>query len=179
MAKAVGTGNLFQDTCKAVFVRITGSRYDDMLRRVKGKGFPGLPFDKDGLRTHLLKAMGGTYDGFLRCRYCAGFFTIEQIAIDHAIPLSRGGGVDLANLDYPCKLCNNRKGGTTPTEYVLLLQFLESAIPLARGDVLHRLGISVPLAAGASHNAKTIAELKQSGHWQRAQKARRLNRPRP
>jgi 5-methylcytosine-specific restriction endonuclease McrA len=132
---------------KSVFLRLTGQTYDNMLARVKRKGFYGLPFDKEGFRMHVLCAMGGNYDGFFRCRYCMGYFTLEQVAVDHASPLSRGGGVELDNLEYPCRACNNRKGSMTPEEYFLLLDFLDSRLPLAKIDVLKRLEISVQLAA--------------------------------
>jgi 5-methylcytosine-specific restriction endonuclease McrA len=118
-----------------------------MLARVMRKGFPGLPFDKDEFRQHVLSAMGGYEDGFFRCRYCNGFFTLEQVAVDHMLPLSRGGGVELENLDYPCKPCNARKGSMPPEEYFKLLKFLDDELPLEKADILQRLQISVQLAA--------------------------------
>jgi hypothetical protein len=126
---------------------MTGQTYDNMLARVMRKGFYGLPFDKDGFREHVLNAMGGHYDGYFRCPYCNGYFTMEQVAVDHVHPLSRGGGVELENLEFPCKPCNNRKGSMTPQEYLLLLDFLDTKIPLAKTDVLQRLEISIQLAA--------------------------------
>jgi hypothetical protein len=141
-----GSGILFQDAVKSVFVRVTGQTYDNMLVRVKKKGFPGLPFDKDVFRDHVLSAMGGNYDGYFRCRYCTGFFTLEQVAVDHMLPLSRGGGVELENLDYPCKPCNARKGSMPPDKYFKLLKFLDDELPLEKTDVLQRLQISVQLA---------------------------------
>lgn len=171
--KQIGTGSLFPETAKSRFLRITGDRFTAMETRVKKKGFPGLPFDKEGFRMHVLSAMAGQYDGFVRCRYCTGFFTIADVGIDHAIPLSRGGGVELDNLDLPCKACNARKGSLTPTEYVLLTQFLDSCLPLAKQDVLNRLEIAVQLVTGARSNAGTIAELRRSGEWQKVKKWQR------
>jgi 5-methylcytosine-specific restriction endonuclease McrA len=139
--------NKITDTPKSTFVRITGQRYDNMLARVTRKGFYGLPFSKDRFREHIFSVMGGAYDGFVRCRYCGGLFALEQVALDHALPLSRGGGVELDNLDLPCMECNAKKGGMTPTEYALLLEFLDNTIPLAKEDVLMRLQMSVALAA--------------------------------
>jgi 5-methylcytosine-specific restriction endonuclease McrA len=160
--KKVGTGILFQDTVKTLFLRVTGQTYDNMLARVTRKGFPSLPFDKDTFRHHVLRAMGGLPDGFFRCRYCSGYFTLEQVAVDHALPLSRGGGVDLDNLEFPCKPCNNRKGSMTPEEYLLLLEFLDHEIPLAKRDVLQRLEISVQLAAAdRARRAKEKREAAQ------------------
>ena len=148
MTKATGTGALFPKAARSAFLRISGQTYSNMLVRVTRKGFYGLPFTKAAFRERVLAALGGGCDGLVRCRYCGGFFTLEQIGVDHAIPLSRGGSVDLDNLEFPCRADNNRKGSLTPDEYLKLLDFLEKQIPLARQDVLHRLEISVQLAAG-------------------------------
>jgi 5-methylcytosine-specific restriction endonuclease McrA len=144
----MSVGNLFSKTAKTIFLRVSVAQYNNMLARVKRKGYPGLPFGIDGFRMHLLCAMGGNYDGILRCSYCNGFFGVDQIAVDHAIPLSRGGGVDLGNLDFPCMADNDRKGSMTPEEYLRLLEFIDRSIPLAKEDVMHRLRIATKLAAG-------------------------------
>ena len=146
-SKKIGTGELFQDTAKSFFVRMSARAYDNMEARVVTKGFPGLPFSKDDFRARLLLIMDGNYDGIFRCRYCNGFFALNQIAVDHAHPLSRGGGVELDNLEFPCRACNFRKGSLTPEEYLDLLDFLDNKIPLGKNDVLQRLQISVQLAA--------------------------------
>lgn len=145
--RAIGAGILFQDTVKSLFLRVTGQTYDNMQARAIRKGFPSLPFSKDEFRVHVLAAMGGHEDGYFRCRYCNGFFTLEQVAVDHMLPLSRGGGVELENLDYPCKPCNARKGSMPPDKYFRLLKFLDDELPLEKTDVLQRLEISVQLAA--------------------------------
>lgn len=145
--RKVGTGILFQDAVKSVFMRVTGQTYDNMLVRITRKGFYGLPFTKEEFRAHVLAAMGGHEDGYFRCRYCNGFFSLEQVAVDHMLPLGRGGGVELENLDFPCKSCNGRKGTMPPEEYVKLLRFLDNELPLAKNDILRRLEISVKLAA--------------------------------
>lgn len=145
--KIIGAGRLFPNVAKSVFTRVSGQAYDNMLARVKRKGYSGLPFDLDDFRMHLLRALGGNYDGWLRCRYCSGFFSVEQVVVDHAVPMSRGGGIDLDNLEFPCGPCNSRKGSMKPEEYLALLEFLDRRIPLAKVDVLKRLEISVKLAA--------------------------------
>ncbi len=154
MTKPTGTGTLFENMARATFLRVTADRYRNMLERVKRKGFPGLPFSRHDFRLHLLDAAGGRYDGFYRCRYCAGYFTIAEIAIDHAVPLMRGGGVESSNLEYPCKACNAAKGGMLPQEYEKLLRFLDTQIPLARQDVLSRLQMSIQLAAQSRYHRK-------------------------
>jgi 5-methylcytosine-specific restriction endonuclease McrA len=145
--KNIGAGTLFLETTKATFLRITMQRYGAMLERVRRKGYPGLPFTIAQFRERVLGAMQGLYDGFFRCQYCTGFFTLADIAFDHAIPLSRGGGPELDNLEFPCHGCNAKKGSLTPEEYLRLLQFLERDIPLGKQDVLQRLEIAVQLAA--------------------------------
>jgi hypothetical protein len=160
--KPLGAGVLFQREVRSLFLTITGKTYDNMLARIMRKGFPGVPFDKDAFRHHVLRAMGGLPDGFFRCRYCSGYFTLEQVAVDHALPLSRGGGVDLDNLEFPCKADNFRKGSLTPDEYILLLEFLDQRIPLAKTDVLNRLEISVQLVtAERARKAKERREAAQ------------------
>jgi hypothetical protein len=170
MPKPKGMVGLFD--AKSVFTKITGQRYTAMCSRLRKKNLPPLSFQCSDFRAHVLEAMGNSYDGVLQCRYCNHYFTISEVAVDHAIPLSRGGSTDLHNLEYPCRACNNRKGSLTPTEFLALLGFLET-IPLGRQDVLKRLETSVQLAAGARGNAGIIADLRKAGVWSAAQKARR------
>ena len=152
MKRPAGVGALFANKAKSGFLSLTGSRYDSMAARMEKKKLPPLPFTKAEFRAHVLAALGGHDDGAVRCRYCNAWFILEELAVDHAIPLSRGGSPGLDNLEYPCKSCNDRKGSMSPDEYLALLAFLET-IPLARIDVLKRLEQSVKLAAGARRNA--------------------------
>jgi 5-methylcytosine-specific restriction endonuclease McrA len=145
--KPFGAGILFQQTAQSFFLKATGQVYDNMLKRVMKKGFYGLPFDKEGFRAFVLAAMGGTYDGYFRCRYCNGFFALDQVSCDHAHALSKGGGIDLDNLEFLCKQCNQRKGTLKPEEYFKLLKFLDDELPMGKVDILMRLEISVQLAA--------------------------------
>ena len=171
MKKGSGTGILFDDEARRRFMGLTGSRYDALVKRMEKKGIP-VPFSKERFRAHILDALGGKYDGFVRCRYCSGFFNVVDIAADHEIPLSRGGSPGLDNIGFPCHPDNNRKGSLTPSEYLSLLEFLEKGIPLGRQDVLKRLEMAVKLAAGARADAAVKAELRKSGAWGEAQKRR-------
>ena len=174
MGKKIGTGELFQENAKSRFLRLSGSRYDALIKRLEKKGIP-VPFTKLEFRAHVLYALNGQYDGFVQCRYCNGFFNIVDIAADHEIPLSReGGSAELWNIGFPCQQCNSQKGSLNPEEYLKLLRFLELEIPMGRQDVLSRLSKAVALAQGARSNAATIQALKDSGAWQEAQKARRV-----
>lgn len=175
MSKRKGTGSLFPQSAKTTFLTVTRQCYANMQARFKKKNLPELEFTKDQFREHVLAALNNHYDGFVKCRYCQFFFNISDIAADHAIPLSRGGGMGLDNLEYPCRADNDRKGGLTPTEYLALLGFLETQ-PFARIEVLKRLEQSVKLAAGAAATRGTIGELKKGGQWSAAQAAIRARK---
>ncbi len=43
------------------------------------------------------------------CHYCNGKFPVEEITMDHLIPLIRGGKSIKANLVPSCKECNSKK----------------------------------------------------------------------
>ena len=172
----IGAGALFKESARSNFLRISGQRYDSMQARMTRKNLPALPFTKAEFRDWLLIQLGSNQDGFAQCRYCRNYFGIEECAVDHAVPLARGGSAGLDNLELPCGRCNHRKGGLTPDEYLALLGFLEARIPLGRLDVLERLEKAVQLAAGQRFNQGIIGELRKSGHWQQAQKKRREKR---
>jgi len=164
MVNRPGTGKLFQDEAHSTFIRLTGQRYDAMDTRMEKRGLRPLQFSKAQFRSHILEALNGQEDGVAKCRYCGYYFGIKDLAVDHAIPLSRGGSPGLDNLEYICRPDNNRKGSLNPTEYLALLEFLET-LPFARVDVLKRLEQSVQLAAGAAAIRGTVGELKKSGAW--------------
>ena len=124
----------------------------------------------------MLAAMNGAHDGFIKCRYCSGFVSLEQTASDHEMPLSRGGSPGLDNIGFPCKRCNSAKGSLTPNEFLALLRFLETEIPMGRMDVLERLEKSVQVMAGQRYNSGVIGELKKSGAWQAARDARKAKK---
>jgi hypothetical protein len=145
---SVKAGALFKADARTDFLSVTAARYASMKDRLKRKKLPPPPFTLGDLRTDLLKVMGGSKDGAIQCRYCGNWFTIDQVAIDHANPLSRGGALGLENCDYPCHSCNARKGSLTIDEYFALLKCLDAMHPSARADVLKRLEQSVKLAAG-------------------------------
>jgi len=51
-------------------------------------------------------------DGFI-CKHC-GCTDVEQLSIDHIIPVSAGGTNDLENLQVLCRKCNSSKGRKCP-----------------------------------------------------------------
>lgn len=50
------------------------------------------------------------------CQYCNQH--APDGAVDHVIPLSRGGSDELSNLVWACQSCNSSKGDKTPQEWV-------------------------------------------------------------
>lgn len=170
---SVIAGVLFKGEARVDFLTITGRKYDDMRKRPAIKKAGGLPFTKDEFRRDVLAVLGGKKDGASQCRYCGGFFVVSELAADHAVPLSRGGGFGLDNIDYPCINCNRAKGSMTPDEFLNLLRFLEAEIPLARTDVLGRLAKAVSLAVAARRAQMRLRDAEKGAKPQ-AQGARSL-----
>lgn len=175
MGRDFGAGALFPAKARSEFLSLTGSRYENMMKRLVKKKLihpDHPPFTKEDFRAHMLSAMGGKEDGLIQCRYCRAYIEINDISADHEVPLERQGGIGLDNIGYPCLRCNKQKGKMTPTEFRELLDFLEARLPLARTDVLERLEKAVGFARSFSHTQGMISDLKKSGVWQQTQKAR-------
>lgn len=83
------------------------------------------------------------------CRYCLIPITILDCAIDHEIPLSRGGSAGLDNLIAICREDNQYKGKLLPGEFLQLRTFLQGFPDEARRDIEGRLKKAVKLAASA------------------------------
>lgn len=115
-----------------------------------------VPFTLEEFRDWLLLKLG-TEGGVVKCPYCAAFLSINEAVVDHRIPASQGGSLDLGNLDLICKQDNDQKGGMCGECYQELLEW--SAVgasygdhspgvhPACRQNMLHRLAIAVQLAA--------------------------------
>lgn len=70
----------------------------------------GLPKSSGGYLRHwkaLLARDGGA------CVYCG---SIENLCIDHVVPVIQGGGDEIENLAIACKSCNSGKAGRTPDQ---------------------------------------------------------------
>lgn len=50
------------------------------------------------------------------CHYCAKKFKVEELTMDHLIPLIRGGLSNKGNLVPSCKDCNFKKKHSLPFE---------------------------------------------------------------
>lgn len=62
-----------------------------------------------GYREKWFNAHSPNFFGKYRCVKCGGWFTKEQIEIDHRIPKRDGGTDDLWNLQPMCRKCNRAK----------------------------------------------------------------------
>jgi 5-methylcytosine-specific restriction enzyme A len=62
-----------------------------------------------------------------RCRAC-GIADVDSLQADHIIPASKGGKIDIQNLQTLCGVCNNRKGSTNVGELPI-----RSALPPGSG----------------------------------------------
>ena len=153
-------GTLFPKQAHTAFLEITRRQYGHMAERMKRSKLPPLPFDLEQYRADVLGVMGGKEDGAIQCRYCHRWFTLAEINVDHAKPLSQGGSAGLDNLDYPCAADNDGKGGLTVAQYLDLLRYLDGIHPLARKDILSRLKRANALAAGARRARALAAKLQ-------------------
>lgn len=52
------------------------------------------------------------------CYLCNGRFSFEEMELDHAIPLSRGGKHCHSNCKMACRKCNRSKGAKLPEEMI-------------------------------------------------------------
>lgn len=112
-----------------------------------------IPFSLDQFREWLILKLGGE-NGVVKCPYCAEWLSIDTLAVDHVIPASQGGSLDLGNLDTICGRDNQQKGGMCGECYQRLLDW--TAVPTAvagglhpacRGNMLHRMQVAVSLGA--------------------------------
>ncbi len=52
------------------------------------------------------------------CHYCGRRLTLDQMTIDHIVPLSRGGGHIPGNVAVCCNDCNQLKGDMLASEFL-------------------------------------------------------------
>lgn len=53
------------------------------------------------------------------CYHCKEKFKVEELTMDHLIPIARGGKSDKKNCVPSCKHCNTKKGYKTRAEMAL------------------------------------------------------------
>lgn len=159
---------LFQRDAKSIFTEVTSRRYGAMKARLEKKGLPPVPFSLETFRDWTYRQLGFAHDGVIRCPYCQVINILQDCAVDHKRPLSKGGSEGLDNLEWICTACNDAKGSILPEDYRKLLRFLEDEIPMARIDILDRLRKAVSLVSSVRRNAVVIRDLKESGEWKKS-----------
>lgn len=73
------------------------------------------------------------------CTYCRTPIDAFSASWDHERPVSRGGSLQLSNLEPICDTCNRVKGSLIGWEFRELLDWLDTLQPAAQQDVLSRL----------------------------------------
>jgi hypothetical protein len=138
------------------FLKATLTQYGHMKSRKSVIAQGGLPFTLEEFRQHVLKFFGDR-DGIMLCRYCRKPIAIDSCAVDHAVPLSRGGSVGLENLEFPCARCNSIKGRMTPMAMTKYCIFRDTLPPEDAADLDNRLLIAVKSVAGNNWKRKKAA----------------------
>lgn len=102
---------------------------------------PGIqvPFSEADLLGWMKQAAVG--GDIIKCPYCFIYlnWSHTESSVDHATPLSRGGGMGLDNLTPICKPCNAYKGSLTAEEYRHLRLHVSLLDPAAQKDIYQRL----------------------------------------
>lgn len=96
-----------------------------------------LPFTLDEFRAWAMDRIGM---GAARCYYCPRPIDVLSFEPDHFNPLELGGGIGLENLVAACEDCNRIKGAMPPTDFVALMDFLDTQLSkVGSADVKKRL----------------------------------------
>jgi len=70
------------------------------------------------------------YDSYgSSCKYCGRQMDINNLVIDHIIPISKGGTSNIDNLQVICKSSNAMKGSLDNDNFKLLLEWLNTEAP--------------------------------------------------
>lgn len=72
-----------------------------------------------GYREKFFAANPGV-NGYYQCNNCGGWFTKQEVDVDHRIPKHQGGTDDLSNLWIMCVHCNRSKGDKVTTGEVAM-----------------------------------------------------------
>ncbi|MBR2741226.1 HNH endonuclease [Candidatus Saccharibacteria bacterium] len=68
-----------------------------------------------------------------RCAICGKMIeSVDDLTVDHIIPISKGGKREISNCQLAHKSCNSRKSDIMPDEYERLLRYNRRRIMLMR-----------------------------------------------
>ena len=115
-----------------LFTRRTYNIFRHQKDRAKEAGV-SLDYKLDDLRRLIREALGDY------CPHCQTVLTIQNLNVDHRLPLQRGGRHTRENLGVICERCNQIKGNMDVSEYDWLLEALAVMHVEARRNVLARI----------------------------------------
>ena len=73
------------------------------------------------------------------CKYCGRTLDINNLVMDHILPISKGGNSNKDNLHVICKTSNSMKGSLEEKHFFLLMEWLDTVSPELKKDVSIRL----------------------------------------
>jgi len=122
----------------------TASIHSSMVKRFSSKTNkngrlirPGriVPFTLSEFRLWLLEKLGGKAEGSVPCAYCTSPLYADTLRVDHQVPASRGGSLELSNCVCACDLCNRAKGELSADEF--------NAVRVVLDEMLHDGRLSI------------------------------------
>jgi 5-methylcytosine-specific restriction endonuclease McrA len=159
------------------FKSISAQRYHAMQQRARKGEKRGravivppvadLPFTMEEFREWLQSRF--TNGGTTPCVYCCAPVDLMKCQIDHALPISRGGGRFFGNLCIACPECNQAKGKMNSREFQELLRLLNDVGVFGeegRQSVMSRLQSQLKLAKDNIILRKQLHGAKGSG-WRK------------
>lgn len=77
------------------------------------------------------------------CKYCGKRLDMNTMALDHVVPISKGGTSNIDNLQIICRTSNGMKGSLNEDNFQLLLDWLQTVSEELRKDISIRLARGV------------------------------------
>lgn len=105
--------------------------FKNMEHRFKTKK---LPFSVEELRIQVSETLKAGI-----CPLCLDRITPKSFGVDHMIPVSRSGSLEISNIEIVCMSCNRAKGDLTREEFLKLVEVLRTLGPKVMRSVLGRL----------------------------------------
>lgn len=84
-----------------------------------------------------------------RCAYCGHEITLQQMQVDHIVPLYNGGTEDTANYLPACRSCNHYKSTLGLEKFRVVLERMPDV--LARDSVTYRNAVRFGLVSPTPH----------------------------
>lgn len=61
------------------------------------------------------------------CHYCRKKYSVDELTMDHIIPIARGGKSERFNVVPSCKQCNTKKKQMLPSEWDAYMESLQES----------------------------------------------------